>query len=106
MKNVIDMKGEQIALPTATAYVSGDIVLEGDLGGVAVADAADSKVTTKLVGVVEVPAVDASYTVGQKVEATAAQGSVQALSAGELYGFIVEAATISGGGNVKVLLAR
>jgi predicted RecA/RadA family phage recombinase len=104
MKNMVYKKGDQFPVATAVAYVSGDIVLEGVLGGVAVADAENGSVVASWDGVFELPAVDASYTVGQEVEATAAQGSVQALSAGDLYGKVVEAATISGGGNIKVKL--
>ena len=104
MKNQVYKAGCQFGVATATAYLSGEIVLEGALGGVAVADMVDGVVVGVWDGVVEVPAADASYTVGQEVEATAAQGTITALSAGDLYGKVVEAATISGGGNVKVKL--
>lgn len=106
MKTEIYKAGCPFPIASATPYLSGQIILEGDLGGVAVGKAEDGKVVGVFEGVVEVAAADASYTVGQKVEATAAQGTIQALAAGELYGFVVEAATISGGGKVKVLLAR
>jgi len=107
MNNQIYKIGDQIELATATAYVSNDIVLEGELGGVAVKDAADGKVVTALVGAFELPAADGSYTVGQEVEASAAQGEIQDLASGKLYGWIIEAVTVSGGDNkVKVLLAK
>jgi len=102
MKNLVFKEADQFAIDTAVNYVSGDIVLEGALGGVAVADAADEgegeglKVTTRFTGVVSLDAVDGSYTVGQEVEATAAQGQVQALAAGDLYGKVIKAVTVSG----------
>ena len=73
---------------------------------VAVGDAANGKVVAAFDGVYELPAVDGTYAVGDKVEASAAQGSIQALSAGELFGKVIEAVVVSGGDNkVKVKLA-
>ena len=103
MKNLVFKDADQFAIDTAVSYLSGQIVLEGSLGGIAVADAIDEgeglKVTTRFTGVVEVDAVDGSYAVGDEVEATAAQGSVQALSAGALFGKVIKAVTVSGKDN-------
>jgi len=106
MKNQVFKDGCQFPIASAVSYLSGEIVLEGDLGGVAVGDAANGKVVAAFDGVYELPAVDGTYAVGDKVEASAAQGSIQALSAGELFGKVIEAVVVSGGDNkVKVKLA-
>ncbi|MCP3965599.1 MAG: DUF2190 family protein [Lentisphaerae bacterium] len=105
MKNQVFKKGDQFPIAASVAYVSGEIVLEGSLGGVAVADAVNNEVVADFSGVYSLPAVDGSYAVGDQVEATAAQGSVQALASGDLYGKVIEAVTVSGGdNNVKVRL--
>ena len=107
MDNQVYKCGDQITLPSATGYLSGQIVLEGELGGIAVNDAADSKVVVARKGAYEVDGADGSYTVGQEVEASAAQGEVQDLSSGKLFGWVIEAVTVSGNDNkVKVLLAQ
>lgn len=100
-------KGDMLPITTATPYLPGQIVLEGALGGIAITETVDGEVSTDFSGVHEVDCADATYTVGQALEATAAQGEVQAKSAGALFAHSLEAKTTSGGtGKLLVRLCQ
>ena len=107
MKNLVYKEGDQIEIATAVAYLSGDIVVESTVFmGIAVADAVDGKVTIRTVGAYELDAEDASYTVGQVVSVSGAQGEIEAvLGAGGPAMKVIEAVTVSGNDNkVKALI--
>jgi len=109
MKNLVFKEADQFAIDTAVSYLSGEIVIEGGLGGVAVADAIDEgeglKVTTRWVGVYDLDAADGTYAVGDVVQASGAQGEVELLSANPPFGKVIKAVTVSGKDNkVQVML--
>ena len=89
MKNYIS-KGYSVGVATAVSYVSGDVVLEGDLAGVAVADAADGEVVAHLEGVFELP-ISEAFAVGDLGYVAAAQGSLNQTDTNKLVGVCVEA---------------
>lgn len=88
MKNFIS-KGYSVGIASAVSYLSGEVVLEGDLAGVAVADAADGEVVAHLEGVFELP-ISEAFVVGELGYVAAAQGSLSK-TPGKLVGVCVEA---------------
>ena len=89
MKNFIS-KGYSVGIATAVSYLSGEIVVEGELTGVAVADAADGKVVAHLAGVYELP-ISEAFAVGELGYADAAQGTLSTTNTDTLMGVCVEA---------------
>lgn len=99
MKNYVQ-RGKVLELATATAYLSGDLVLEGSIVGVALSDADGSKVTAQICEVFEVDATGV-IAQGDKVYLDAAQGTVSTTNTDTYAGVAVGAAAA---GKVKVLL--
>jgi len=84
-------KGDVLTLLTATAYLSGELVLEGDIVGVCVADADGTSVVVAVEKVYEVASTGV-IAQGASVYLDAAQGTVSTVNTDSYAGKAVAAA--------------
>lgn len=91
MKNQFIPAGKPFQVATATAYLSGEIFVEGQLVGICEADAADGYVTIKADGPIEFPKDGSAYAIGDQVDVTA-QGTAVPAVGGTIGGVVVKAA--------------
>jgi predicted RecA/RadA family phage recombinase len=99
MKNSVQ-RGKVLELSSATAYLSGDLVLEGAIVGVALTDASGGVVVCQVSEVFEVASTGA-IAQGDAVYCDAAQGSVSTTNTDTYAGVAISAAANN---KVKVLL--
>lgn len=102
MKNMILENAWHVKIATATAYLAGEIVVEGALVGVALGDAEGGYVVVaRAKGAYLLPKDGSAYTVGQGVDASGAQGTIVTAGVAPI-GYVLEAAA---GGDTEVLVA-
>ena len=103
MKNMILENAWHVKVATVTPYLPGQIVVEGSMIGVALGKTEDGYVVVaRAKGAYKLPKDGSAYTVGQKVQASAAQGTIVASGGAGDLGYILEAAA---GGDAEASVA-